>query len=293
MNILYLTHLLNALIMIAVPIALSAYLVRRFKTGWRLVWVGALTFILSQVGHIPFNIALNRLLDSGILPQLPEPYNLVFISLVFGLSAGIWEETARYVAYRWPARNARTWGQGLVLGSGHGGVESIILGFLVLFTFIQMIAIKGADLSQLVPADQLALAQAQVDLYWSLPWYDTLLGAVERLFTLCFHLSASVLVLQCFTRRQIRWLFIAIAWHALLDAVAVFSVSTWGPYLTEGLIGIAALVSIGIIFILKDKNPETEDADDQPKPQVHDADWLAGLPETEIDPENLEETRYN
>jgi uncharacterized membrane protein YhfC len=156
-----------------------------------------------------------------------------------------------------------------------------------------MIAIKNADLSQLVPADQLALAQAQVDLYWSLPWYDTLLGAVERLFTLCFHLSASVLVLQCFTRRQIRWLFIAIAWHALLDAVAVFSVSTWGPYLTEGLIGIAALVSIGIIFLLKDKHTDTEDADYQLKPQVYDADWLAGLPETEIDPENLEETRYN
>lgn len=293
MNFLFLTHLLNALIMIAVPIALSAYLVRRFKTGWRLVWIGALTFILSQVGHIPFNIGLNRLLESGILPRLPEPYNLVFISIVFGLSAGIWEETARYIAYRWPARNARTWGQALVLGSGHGGVESIILGILVLFTFIQMVAIKNVDLSQLVPAEQLALAQNQVNVYWSLPWYDSLLGAVERFFALCFHLSASVLVLQCFTRRQIRWLFIAIAWHALLDAVAVFSVSTWGPYLTEGLIGIAALVSIGIIFLLKDKHTDIGDADSQPEPQVHDADWLAGLPETEIDPENLEETRYN
>ena len=106
-----------------------------------------------------------------------------------------------------------------------------------------------------VPAGQLPLVQKQVADFWASPWYAVLLGALERVFALCFHLSAAVLVLQAFTRKNSLWLLAAIAWHAVVDGVAVFAAGTWGLYPTEALVGVAALVSLGILFALRDPRP--------------------------------------
>ncbi len=185
MNILYVTYALDVLVMIGLPIGLGIYLTRKFQLYGRLWWIGAAVFILSQVGHIPFNAyvvnpLLARLNDSAVLPSTPI---LIIGAMVVGLSAGLWEELFRYGMFRWWAKDARSWGSALLLGTGHGGAEAIILGLLVLYTFISMIMLKNMDMTTLVTAEQLPLAQAQVQAFWSANWYDTLLGGVERIFT--------------------------------------------------------------------------------------------------------------
>ena len=65
MDLLIITRLLNWLLMIGLPVGLGVYLTRRFRLGWRLWWIGAATFVLSQVGHIPFNWILTRLFALG------------------------------------------------------------------------------------------------------------------------------------------------------------------------------------------------------------------------------------
>lgn len=258
MNILYITYLANGLLMVLLPVLLGFYLAKKFKLPFRIWMIGAATFIFSQVGHIPFNAGLTALFANGILPSPPESWQLIFNAVVLGLSAGLWEEVFRYLAYRFWAKDARSWGRGLFLGAGHGGVEAIILGILVLVNYAVTIFINDLNISALVPAGQLELAQQQMNAYWSAPWYATLLGAVERLFAIIFHLSASILVLQVFLRKQTRWLWLAIGWHALLDALSVFSAGTWGVYVTEIFIGVVALVGLGIIFKLKTPEPEQE-----------------------------------
>ncbi len=289
MNILYITYITNGLLMIGISIALGLFLSKKFQLTFRLWFIGAVTFILSQVGHIPFNAGLTTLFQQNILPSPPENWQLIFNAVVLGLSAGLWEEIFRYLAYRFFAKDARSWSKGLMLGAGHGGVEAIILGVIVLINFVGMVAMKNANISALVPADQLALAQQQVDAFWSAAWYDTLLGAVERIFALAFHLSASILVLQVFLRKQIGWLWLAVAWHAFLDAISVFAASTWGIYVTEGLLGLMALISIWIIFRLRSPEPE--------KPNNFssfgdDENQKLTLPEIEEDLANLEQTRF-
>ena len=143
----------------------------------------------------------------------------------------------------------------MLAGAGHGGVEAIILGSLVLYVFLQMAALGGADLSKIVPADQLALAQQQVAAYWSTPWYAALLGAVERLFTLAIQVSCSVLVLQAFTRGQWFWVGLAVLYHAAVDASAVLAVPILGPYWTEVIVALFALLSLAIIFALRRPEP--------------------------------------
>ncbi len=110
----------------------------------------------------------------------------------------------------------------------------------------------------------------QVAQYWSAPWPVALLGAVERVFALAIHLSASLLVLQCFRRRSLAWLFAAIGWHWLVDALAVYMVGRHGIYWTEAVVGVCALVGVGIILALRD--PEKAEG-------VPLADTSAGGPE--------------
>jgi uncharacterized membrane protein YhfC len=286
------TYPLNGILMIALPVALGYYLARKFNLPGRIWWIGATTFILSQVGHIPFNAGLTLLFERGILPRPSPEWRLYVNACILGLSAGLWEEMARYTVLKWWAKDVRSWRKGIFYGAGHGGIEAIILGVLVLVNFFYTMAIRNIDLTTLVPPDRLDATIAQLDAYWSAPWYAIMLGAVERTFSILLHLSLAVLVLQSFLRHQIRWLFVAILWHALIDGVAVISVSLTNPYTTEVVLGIFAFLSVLILFTLRQPGFELEEAPglEEPAPRVP----VLNSPQIEIPetPENLDGTRF-
>ena len=256
---LYVTHALNFGLMIALPIMLGFFLARKFGVGWSLFAVGAVTFVASQVVHIPLNAGLTALFARNTLgvPAPPMAWKLPFHAVILGLTAGLCEESARYIVYRWWIKSARTWREALMLGAGHGGIEAIIFGALAGLAFLNLSVLRNVDITTLAlsPAQQ-ALAARQIADYWSAPWPLTLLGALERAFALCFHLSAAALVLQALTRRNPLWLGAAVLWHTALDAAAVHAVRTWGVYWTEALIGVFALASLGIILALRPHAPE-------------------------------------
>jgi uncharacterized membrane protein YhfC len=252
MDILFVSHLLNSLLMIGIPIALAVALLRIWKLPARVWWIGAATFIISQVGHIPFNLIAGKLFNQSTVIISWNPTNqLIFNSIFAGLSAGLFEECARYIVLRWWLKDARSWRSGILFGAGHGGAEAIILGAITLYSFIQLALLRYADLTAIFPASQLSQAQQQVHTYWSLSWYASLLGALERFFTIPAQIALAVMVMQVFLRKNIVWLFAAIGYHALLDAVAVFGQVHLNPYQLEGVIGLSAVLSIGIIFLLR------------------------------------------
>jgi uncharacterized membrane protein YhfC len=244
---------LNALLMIAMPIMLGVILAKRAKASWSLFGVGALAFIASQIVHLPLNFGLTRLF-AAILPiTTPQPWMIPFNAVVLGLTAGLCEETARYLALRWVVPRARSFRDALMLGAGHGGIEAILLGLLTGFAFIQMMTLRQTGLDSLgLTGQQLAQAQQQIAAYWSAPAYMVMLGAVERFFAIILHLSLSVIVMQVFLRRQWRWLVLAIGYHALSDAVAVFAVqSKWDALVIEGLVALLALGALAMIGWLR------------------------------------------
>jgi uncharacterized membrane protein YhfC len=287
MNILSVTYFLNGFLMVAMPIGLTIFLTRKFKQGWRLFWIGAATFIFSQVLHIPFNGLLNPVFNQFGFISLPIVLQTIILSVFLGLSAGIFEELSRYAMYRWWAKDARSWGRGLLAGAGHGGIEAIILGLLVLYGYVQMLIVRGMDISTLVTPEQVELAKSQILAYWSAPWYATMLGALERLFTIPLHMACSVLVLQAFIRKSYWWVGLAILYHALADGVAVFvSQIGFSALAIEGIIGIFAIASMIIIFRLRQPEPST---DLIPGP-IMMLEFKPG-PVNESK-ENLDETRY-
>jgi uncharacterized membrane protein YhfC len=119
-----------------------------------------------------------------------------------------------------------------------------------------IICLRGQDLSGIIPEDQLDIAQAQVAAYWSVAWYDSFLSTLERFLTIPIQICLSIVVLQVFTRGRAYWLLIAILWHAFTDALAVFAAGTWGVYVTEAIIALLAVISVLIIFRLRQPEPE-------------------------------------
>jgi uncharacterized membrane protein YhfC len=246
-----LIRLLSASLMVLMPLGLGFALARRLGLRWRLFAIGAVTFVGSQVLHIPFNAwVLGPLFQRLGLSEATQGLPLAIVAGALGLSAGIFEEGARTIVYRFWLKGSRSWSQALMFGAGHGGIEAILLGGLALMALFQLISLRGVDLATVLPADQLELARAQVEAYWSAPWYEALLPAVERASALCLQVSLAVLVLQAFTRHNPLWVVLAIAWHALIDAVAVIAMAVWGVYVSEGLVALGALASLGILWRL-------------------------------------------
>jgi len=77
---------------------------------------------------------------------------------VLALTAGLFEETGRYLGYRFWFKDRKTWRVGLMYGAGHGGLESMLLtAGLVLLGLINILALSSMDLSQLnLTLEQLA-----------------------------------------------------------------------------------------------------------------------------------------
>ncbi|MFW6042359.1 MAG: YhfC family intramembrane metalloprotease [Chloroflexota bacterium] len=247
----YVLYALNGLLMIAVPLLLGVAIARRGNARWGLFGVGAATFVGAQIVHIPFNWLVDR---SGLLPAPGAGTgSLAILALFYGLSAGVFEEGARYIVFRRWTKRARSWWQGLMVGAGHGGVEAILLGLLFAVNMAVLLGVHSGRFTGLVPTDALPLVEEQVAQLFDVPWYGTLLGALERLFAITVHLAMSLMVLLSVVRRQLRWLGAAILWHTLLDAVAVFAVQQWGVYIAEVAIGVFAVLSLLIIFTVRGK----------------------------------------
>lgn len=237
-------YVVSFLGMIVLPIVLWIIFTRRFALSWKLVLAGGLTFIASQILHIPLVLSLNTFLQST---------TLLISALLLGLLAGIFEETARYVLFKFILRKSRSWKEGVLVGLGHGGTEAFLIGVSAVLTLANMIAYRYVDLSTVpgIPPEQLELAQQQVNAFWSVQPYMALVGFFERAFAICFHLSTSVMVLYGIAAGKPLWFWLAVAWHTLLDAVAVFAGQSFGILQTEGIVAVFAAVSVWIVLRMK------------------------------------------
>ena len=246
---LLLAFVIELVIMFGAPVACGWFIGRRWALSWRLFWVGAVTFIASQVLHIPLNAGLTALFRLAWMPRPPDAWQLPFNVIVLGLTAGLCEESARYLVYRFWLRGARTWRQALMFGAGHGGIESAITGLLVGVALVNMIVLRDVDVATLgLPPEQIAQAARQVAEFWAMPAYMPLLAAVERLLSIVFHLSAAALVMQALLRQRMWPLWTAMGWHATVNAITLYVNNAYGAVAAEASLAALSLVSAGILW---------------------------------------------
>jgi uncharacterized membrane protein YhfC len=292
-SILIFTYPLGITIVLALVIGLGIFFTRKYNLGWRLYWIGGVLFIVSQVLHIPFNFLLDSLFRNNVIPTPPENYQVLFSALLLGLSAGLFEELVRYAGLRWWAKDARNWPKGLLFGSGWGGMEAIILYVILLsLNYAVFLALRTQDLSTLIPPEQLAPLQEGMNLFWGVTWYESMLGALERILVLPIQISLTILVLQVFRRGQSRWLWISIAWHTLLNASLLITLRQWGIYATYSILTIFTLLSIGIIFALRGEEPDTEVEGQEIAPDDKNDPGQVVLTPIEESSDNIDQTRF-
>jgi ABC-2 type transport system permease protein len=247
-TMLILDYTFSVLLMILTPVILAALFRRRFQTPWILFAIGTLTFIASQVVHIPLN---NLLANLHILPKggINDPaIPLVQSCLVLGFTAGLCEETARAVGYFLLKRN-RNLEDGIMLGLGHGGVESMIFGGVQTAAAVSfLIPIIGTDLSVLkLTPEQLSALNTQLQALTGSPLVTAAAPFVERLGAMVIHLFLSLMVLQAFRRRNVAYYLAAIAYHMVIDASSVYaSTILKNPYQIYLMLGV--LMAPGLVW---------------------------------------------
>jgi uncharacterized membrane protein YhfC len=243
---------ISAIGMILLPLVLGYFTAKKFKLTFKefrkLFVAGALTFIALQVLHIPLVYGLTAMFKNGVLPAPPEAWTLIFNAVLLGLLAGIFEETARYILFKYIMKNSRDWKDSITIGLGHGGIEAILIGIISIATLVQMIAMKDTTaLSALgLPADQLEIIKTQVAGYWAQSAITPLFGFIERISAISLHVGLSVLVMYSIVSGQRKWFWIALLYHALVDALSVYLYPkiTAETNVVIGIFGLETLLAI-------------------------------------------------
>ncbi len=259
------------LFVILYPLALAIIAHRRLHVSWRYFGYGALIFFLFQlITRVPLVLWI----QSKIAPDLKASATLSIIWIaILALTAALTEEIGRYVGYRWlMKREEKTWSKAVMYGIGHGGLESMVLvGGSLLLSLINVVTVMVLLHSNpnILPVSQRIAIAHQFATINAAPAWIPLLGAWERLWIVPFHIALSVVVLQVFRRQAIGWLWLAILAHTLLDFITALMPQVLGnsmgtSLLVEGVVAVFGIVSIWIIWRLRDHPESTTAAGDMP-----------------------------
>jgi uncharacterized membrane protein YhfC len=260
-------YVLSLIVMIGLPIFLAFVVVRRFHVSWWVVLTGVITFIGSQVVHIPALAGVNALFSNGILPIPPANWIPLVNGLITGLLAGLCEETARWVGFKVLRDRGKPWGSALGLGVGHGGAEAIILA--VLGTGISLFTVLFYNAGhQIASGTSMATVQnmlQQIAAFWGQPFYTGLLPGLERIIALSTQILLSILVWKAVVEHNFWWFLLAILYHTIVNAVGVFLVQNgMADYLVEGVLFLFFLLNFYLIYrFITDEEEAEEEAEDE------------------------------
>ncbi len=233
---------IQAFAMIGGPLALALLLRKRWRVSWSLFGFGALAFFLSKVVQLPLAAWLGPKLGSNLLVRLP---------IIFML-APLCEEGARWICFRFWAKRAKSWREGLFVGLGHGGFEAMILGVL------GAVALGGA---MTVPESAAEATYAKALL--EAPPLLRLMAVLERVAAVILHLGASLLVLRAVRDKRPVFLLAAMGLHFLFNGAGVTVGLKFGPIASTAVFLLVAALPLAIILLSR---PAAEEAGQQQVP---------------------------
>ncbi len=243
------TFAIVILLEFAVPLGLGWWIARRFGVSWTIFGYGALFFIVVQIFHTPLVLVTQGPLTLFLLETLQDMTLVVAVlALYLGLLAGLFEEIGRYLVFRYffPRRVIPLVREnGLMFGTGWGGIESMIVGGLVFTTLLSYIALTSGD-TTLLTADPAVQQQAAALL--ALTPLDILPGLFERIMTIILHIAWTLMVLASIVLARPALLVLAILWHAAVDAAVVYLAQTSGILIAEASLFVFAVIGVAYIF---------------------------------------------
>jgi uncharacterized membrane protein YhfC len=256
-----LTFLIVSMVEILFPLALGYLLIKKYALSWKVYALGVLFFILVQLVHTPLVLVMQQPMTDYVGRLFPDhTMALAVYAVILGLLAGLFEELGRFIVYsRFFTRNKIDLSirNGMLFGAGWGGVESIIIGLIILLTmFSYMYAAPLTDeqvreINVSMNGSLTSVKAAEIDkqitgLMALTPW-DILPGMAERIFAVTLHITWSVMVLSALVEKRNLLLVLAILWHSATDALAVFIGQLYGVMAAEGVLFVFALA--GFLYL--------------------------------------------
>lgn len=186
----------------AIPLILWISLTRRLGVSWKMVRLGA----FSWLSALPFIIAAP--IVATMIFQDPQQRALAF-GVALSFAAGIAEETSRYLYYRKnPAlRDPDNLREAVVAGAGHGGTEALVLGL----QYAIGPAIMFLFFAQNIPAEM--RDSASVTQFF-------LINSVARIIFLFNHIGLTLLVWKAVSLQRPWYWGLAIVLHIVIDLMA-------------------------------------------------------------------------
>lgn len=246
----------NILLSVGLPAALAIILCRKFKLGSKPFFTGCAVWIV-------FVMVLEKLLHHFVFqsPAGPIIQSEVWrYALYGGLSAGLFEESGRFIAMKTVLRKEHGNDRNSILyGAGHGGIEAfVILGVGMVNNLIYSILYNTGNIG-LVTAPlnetQKAAFQGVIGQLTSSSPAIFLLSPAERITAIILHIALSVIVWMGVTKKRPLLFPLAILLHAAVDAASVvLSRQGFSMALTELFILIMSLAVACLAFIIYRKH---------------------------------------
>lgn len=224
MNMLIILALILSIgICFLIPLGSLAYFAIEDRKRIKSFFIGMLIFFITQ-------IVIRLPLISFIFPKMKWYENMFlnpWVSAIFlALTAGLVEEIGRYIAFKYILKNNRTYNDGIAFGFGHGGIEAILItGISCIVILIGALAGNG--------------------FYLGVTATDAFIVGFERLCAIVIHIGLSIIILYGVRENHIKYLFVAILIHTLVN----FPIIILSRVFNVGLMGVEAYVFICAIIL--------------------------------------------
>jgi uncharacterized membrane protein YhfC len=209
------------LLLLSVALPLAACLITRKATraGFLSLFIDMAVFFVCFLTAITTQLLFSLLIGSQIL-----------LVVIGALRAGLVEESARFLAFKFFLRKKQAIGDSVMYGVGHGGMEVLLVYTLTMISNLSfMMMINAGMLDTLIASapEQATILRDAVDTLANAHPLLLSLGFFERISAMILHVSFSVLVFCAVRQRRPLYFVLAILMHALADSLGLLLVNGW------------------------------------------------------------------
>jgi len=238
----------SAILAIGVPVCL--FILARKKYNAKVV-----PMLFGVAGFIVFALVLEALVHRIVIGRFVSPSDTVLYVIYGAFMAGIFEETARFIAFKILKRKYQGIETAFSYGIGHGGIESILLaGLAMISSIVTSIIINTGNIEVItgkLQDESLAVVNYQLAALVTAAPYMFSVSGLERLMAIAVQLSLSLIVFYAVFGKNKVWLYpLAIVFHAIVDIPAmIFRLGgIKNVFVVEGIV---CLLVVGVVFFAK------------------------------------------
>lgn len=227
------------------PISLLVILSLKKKISPIPMLVGVGAFFLSQIIlRIPLMSIFSTM---GWYQSFAQNYSIIYIILVGGLTAGLFEETARLGGAKLLKSNT-SYKDAISFGLGHALCEVIMLNGMTNVNNVLLSLQINSGNSEIIAA---YTANGILQSLTSATPMLIALGLLERLPAIVFHIFATLLVFKGVNEHKIYYYLLAILAHTILNSASALVMNYFGIIASEVVLLLFGIAMLVCIFTLK------------------------------------------